>query len=217
MNRVWRDSRCKTWNIQRGGFWLIRKIGLMARSLDAPEQDELLRRAGKGDTASQELLVEAYMPTVVRMAAARGEKGIPLGDLVQEGALGLVEAIRSFDASGEADFARYAEIRIDAQLAAAIDEEAASVRDEQLLVTAAEDYFRVEILLRRELHREPTEAEVAGKLEWTVERTRYVAQVVADARKRHDEELLQFIDPEALDLDEGDGADRPAEIDPTLN
>ena len=51
------------------------------------------------------------------------------------------------------------------------------------------------MVLRRELNREPTESELAEKLEWTVERTRYVAQVVADARRRYDEEMLQFIDP----------------------
>jgi hypothetical protein len=59
-----------------------------------------------------------------------------------------------------------------------------------------------------------TESEIAEKLEWTIERTRYVAQVVADARRRYDEELLAFIDPEAIDFDgDGDGdddlADRP--------
>jgi hypothetical protein len=51
------------------------------------------------------------------------------------------------------------------------------------------------------LLREPTEAEVAEKLEWTIDHTRYVAQLVADATRRHDEELLAFIDPDAIDLD----------------
>ena len=80
-------------------------------------------------------------------------------------------------------------------------------------MTAAEDYDRVELVLARELHRVPTEAEMAEKLEWTVERTRYVAQVVNEARRRHDEELLEYIDPEAIDVD----TDGEAEIDPSLN
>ena len=188
----------------------------MGRALDAGEQDELLRRAAGGDPASQDRLVEAFMPTVVRMAAARSEQGLPVPDLVQEGSIGLIEAIRSFSASGEPDFTRFAEIHIAAQLAVAIDAEAAAVRDAQLLVTAATDYDRVEMVLRRELHREPTEAEMAGKLEWTVERTRYVAQVVADARRRHDEELLAYIDPEAINVD-GEIAGGSADIDPSLN
>jgi RNA polymerase primary sigma factor len=189
----------------------------MARSLDRAEQDQLLRRAAGGDMVSQERLVEAFLPTVVRMAEARGEQGLPLSDLVQEGSIGLIEAIRTFSTSGEADFRHFAEVHIAAQLTAAIESEAAAVRDAKLLVTAAEDYDRVELVLRRELHRVPTEAEMAEKLEWTVERTRYVAQVVAEARRRHDEELLAYIDPEAIAIDGETEVDVEAKIDPTLN
>ena len=185
----------------------------MAKSLDSAQQDELLRRAGGGDKASQDRLVEALLPTVVRLAAARGEQGMEIGDLVQEGCIGLIQAIRTFSASGEPDFRRFAEVHIAAQLTAAIDAEAAAAREAQLLVTASADYDRVEMLLRRELHRVPTEVEMAQKLEWTVERTRYVAQVVTEARRRHDEELLAYIDPETLVIE----GEVEAEIDPNLN
>ena len=79
---------------------------------------------------------------------------------------------------------------------------AGQARRAELLVAAASDYERTELLLRRELGRTATEADIAEKLEWTVERTRYVAQVVAEARRRHDEELLEFIDPAAIDFDD---------------
>ncbi len=189
----------------------------MAKSPDAAEQDDLLRRAAKGDKASQERLVEAFLPTVSRMAAARGEQGMEIGDLVQEGCIGLIEAIRTFSASGESDFRRFAAVHIAAQLTAAIEAETAAAREEQLLVTASADYDRVEMLLGRELHRAPTEVEIAEKLEWTVERTQYVAQVVTEARRKHDEELLAYIDPEALVIDAEDGAGTETEIDPNLN
>ena len=48
--------------------------------------------------------------------------------------------------------------------------------------------------------------EAAEAVRSAMERTRYVARVVADARERHDEELLAYVDPESLDLDaDGDG------------
>jgi RNA polymerase sigma factor (sigma-70 family) len=188
-------------------------------SLRPGEQDRLLRLAARGDQDSQDRLVAAYLPTVVRLAAARSEEGLSVTDLVQEGSIGFIEAVRDFAASGAPDFASYAEARISAQLSLAIEEEAASVRDAQLLVQAAEDYDRTEMLLRRELHRAPTDAELAQKLEWDVERTRYIAGVVAEARRRHDEELLAYIDPEAIDLDDAAGTDDAVggEIDPSLN
>jgi RNA polymerase primary sigma factor len=175
------------------------------RPLGKSEQRVLLERAALGDKASQERLVAANLGLVIELAAQRGDQGLSMPDLVQEGSIGLVEAVRSFAASGENDFLSYAEQQIAAQLEQAIATETAAVRDAQLLVTAATDYEHTELVLRRELLREPTESELAEKLEWTVERTHYVAQVVADARRRHDEELLEFIDPAAIDFDDDDG------------
>jgi len=170
------------------------------RPLQPGEEGGLLLRAADGDQASQERLIAVYLPMVVRLAAARSDEGLSVPDLVQEGSIGFIEAMRTFAGSGEPEFAPFAEACIAAQLADAIETEASAVRDEKLLIAAAEDYDRTELLLARELHRAPTEAELAEKLEWTVERTRYVAQVVADARKRHDDELLAFIDAEEIDL-----------------
>jgi len=168
------------------------------------EEAKLLERAALGDRASQDRLVAAHLDVVVRLAATRGEQGLSVPDLVQEGSIGLLQAVRSFADSGETDFATFAEARIAAQMDAAIAAESAAVREGELLVAAATDYERAEVILRRLLQREPTAAELAEKLEWTVDRTVYVAQVVADARRRHDEALLAFIDPEAIDFDADD-------------
>jgi RNA polymerase primary sigma factor len=168
------------------------------------EETRLLERAALGDRASQDRLVAAHLDMVIRLAAGRTEQGLSTPDLVQEGSIGLLEAVRTFAESGESDFAGFAEARISAQMDAAISTEAAAVREGELLVAAATDYERAELVMRRELHREPTAAELAEKLEWTLDRTLYVAQVVNDARSRYDEELLGFIDPEAIDFDNDD-------------
>src|SRR5581483_8422033 len=178
------------------------------------EQARLLKAAGDGDKLSQDRLVAAYLPTVVRLAAARGQQSLSIGDLVQEGSIGLLSAVRDFTRSGEPDFVAFAEERITAQLSHASEAEAAAVRDAQLPGAAADDYARTEAILRKILEREPPAKELAAKLEWTLDRLRYVANVVKEARRRHDEELLAFIDPAELDLDEPGG---DAEIDPTLN
>ncbi|HEV8596733.1 MAG TPA: sigma factor [Candidatus Dormibacteraeota bacterium] len=169
--------------------------------LRAGEQETLLQRSASGDQASRERLVAANLAMVIRQAEARQEKGLSVPDLVQEGSLGLVEAVRSFPQDG-GDFGAFAEQRVGEQMDAAIAAEAASVRDAEQLVAAATDYERTAVSLHKTLLRPATEAEIAEKLEWTVERTRYVAQVVADARRRHDEELLAFIDPDAVDIDD---------------
>lgn len=171
-------------------------------SLAAGEEARLLQQAALGDQRSQERLVAANLGLVIRLAEARDDQGLSFPDLVQEGSIGLVEAVRSFAGRGQGDFATFAELCIGVQMDAALASEAAAVRDAERLVAAATDYERAAVVMRRELHRSPTDAELAEKLEWTVERTRYVAQVVADARRRHDEEMLQFIDPEAIVIED---------------
>jgi RNA polymerase primary sigma factor len=174
----------------------------MAPALEPGEQETLFERAALGDATSQERLVSLNLTMVIRLALERGEQALSVPDLVQEGSIGLVEAVRTFAHSDESDFARFADSKISAQMDAAIGAEAAAVRDAELLVAAATDYERTQLLLRGELQREATEQELAEKLEWTTERTRYIAQVVAEARRRHDDELLAFIDPEVIDLDD---------------
>src|SRR6266571_3989884 len=91
-----------------------------SRPIEAAEQPSLLERAARGDRASEERLVAAHLPMVIRLAGARMDS--------------------------------------------AIENEAASVRDAQLLVAAATDYERTQFLMRHELQRSPTEAELAEKL-----------------------------------------------------
>jgi len=182
-----------------------------ARPLAKSEEATLLSRAALGDRSSQDRLVAGSLELVIRLVAERGEQGLSRADLVQEGSIGLLHAIRTFADSGETDFASFAEACIAAQMDAALTAEAAAVREGELLVAAATDYERAELVLARILHRAPTAAELAEKLEWTVDRTLYVAQVVADARRRYDEEMLAFIDPEAIVLEDDD--DERSELD----
>ena len=187
-----------------GDSGVLRELRQQVRATPPLKSDEavkLAERAALGDRASQERLVAANLAMVLRQAEARADRGLSVGDLVQEGSLGLVEAVRTFVADGGGDFGAFAEKKVGEQMDAALAAEAASVRDAELLVAAASDYERTEVLLHKVLGRQPTESEIAEKLEWTVDRTRYVAKVVADARRRHDEELLAFIDPDAIDID----------------
>lgn len=183
----------------------FRRQASASKPLESGEEGDLLERSSHGDRASEDRLVAAYLGMIIRLAEARSDRGLLVSDLVQEGALGLVQAVRDFNGgNGRRDFAAFAEQRVGEQMDAALSVEAAAVRDGELLVAAANDYERTEILLRRTLQRPATVAEIAEKLEWTVERTSYVGEVVADARRRHDEELLSFLDPEALEGDPGD-------------
>lgn len=65
--------------------------------LSAAEEQELVIRLRGGDGAAGERLVMSQLRFVVRIARRYRSDSCPLADLVQEGTVGLLEAIRRFD------------------------------------------------------------------------------------------------------------------------
>ena len=71
----------------------------------------------RGDIASRNKLMQAYMPLVTRMAKAFAERGTArIEDLVQEGAVGLAEAIDKFNRDRESRLSTLATYYIKARL-----------------------------------------------------------------------------------------------------
>jgi RNA polymerase sigma factor (sigma-70 family) len=165
------------------------------------EHQRLLDSAGHGDQDARQTLTRAHLDWVVTAARERADRGLSVDDLFQEGTIGLMEAVERFQSTGRQDFEAYAREHLASRMDAALGDEERAVRDSELLVQAAEDYQRAEIDVRRQLGRSPTDAELAQKLEWTVERTAEIGQIVADARRRHDEELLQYLEPGDIDAE----------------
>lgn len=65
--------------------------------LDAEEERDLAFRAEAGDSEAMNRLVASHLRLVVKIARAYRGWGLPMNDLVQEGTLGLVQAVRRFD------------------------------------------------------------------------------------------------------------------------
>lgn len=82
--------------------------------------DELCARAAAGDRAAEELLVMRYNRLVRVCARPFFLAGGDSEDLIQEGMLGLLSAIRSFQAEQGASFRTYAEVCIRSRLISAV-------------------------------------------------------------------------------------------------
>lgn len=173
-----------------------------ARRLDRAQYDRLLKAATGGDRQARESIINAHLDWVASAARERSARGLAQGDLFQEGIIGLIEAIEGFPDSGSREFEPFARERVARSMDAALGDEERVVRQGRMLVQAADDYVKAEMTLRNELGRDGTAVELAEKLEWSVQRTQEMGEIVADARQRHDEELLQYLDPGDIDLDQ---------------
>src|SRR5207249_1152228 len=88
----------------------------------------LVRAAARGDRRARERLVERYLPLVKRLAWRYRGLGVPVDDLVQEGSVGLLEAIDRFDPARGNEFAAYARLRARRAILNALTTQARLVR-----------------------------------------------------------------------------------------
>src|SRR5437764_702554 len=65
--------------------------------LTAAEEVELAKRIERGDLAAKERMINANLRLVISVARKYQGQGLPLGDLIQEGMLGLIRAVEKFD------------------------------------------------------------------------------------------------------------------------
>jgi len=95
---------------------------------DAARLRRLVWAAQAGDRRARERLVSAYLDLVRATASRYRTFGIPLDDLVQEGSIGLLEAIDGFDARKSPDFERYARFRVRRAINNALTDQSRLVR-----------------------------------------------------------------------------------------
>jgi len=169
--------------------------------LDAAEHQHLIEAAGHGDQHARDALTSVHLDWVLSAARERADRGLSQSDLFQEGTIGLMEAIQAFPTSGRADFEKFVREQVAGHMDRALGDEQKAVDDSRLLLQAAHDYVEADLKARRDLSRPPTSLQLASKLEWSVQRTEEIGQMVADARRRHDEEILQYLDVDDIDPD----------------
>ena len=143
------------------------------------DEQLLAEDCAKGNEKAMQNLTNLGLSRVIEIAAEHAGYGVLLLDLIQEGSLGLWQAIRNFR-RGEYTAHRDRWIRF--YMAKAITLQARSNGVGQKMRTALEDYRAVDERLLGELGRNPTLEEIALELHMTVDEALAVKQMLENAR-----------------------------------
>src|SRR5437016_13675899 len=133
--------------------------------IDAQEEVELAQRIREGDQAALERLVNANLRFVVSVSKQYQNQGLTLGDLINEGNLGLIKAAKRFDETRGFKFISYAVWWIRQSILQAIADQSRIVRLPLNRVGALNKIGKKFSQLEQEFEREPTASELADKLE----------------------------------------------------
>ncbi|MCE9585099.1 sigma-70 family RNA polymerase sigma factor [Candidatus Nomurabacteria bacterium] len=138
----------------------ISKIDL----LTADEEIELAQRIKDGDEVAEEKLTKANLRFVVTVAKQYQFKGLSLGDLINEGNLGLIKAVKRFDETRGFKFISYALWWIRQSIITAINDTGRMVRLPANRIGEYNKVMRVNAQLEQKIGKEPTFEELAEAL-----------------------------------------------------
>jgi RNA polymerase primary sigma factor len=144
----------------------LREIG-QTGLLTPKEEVQLARRIRKGDEEAKQKMIRANLRLVVKIAQDYAQYGLPLLDLISEGNIGLMKAVDRFDPRKGGKLSTYAAWWIKQCIKRALANQSKTIRLPAHLVDKISKMRRTAHHLAEALGRDPTDEELAAKLEVT--------------------------------------------------
>jgi RNA polymerase primary sigma factor len=162
---------------------LARYFGQIGRGrlLTHEEEIDLGRRTREGDKTARSKLIEKNLRLVIPIAKKYRGMGLPFGDLIQEGNIGLMRAADKFDPEKGFRFSTYATWWIRQAIQRAVADKGRTIRVPVHMGEKIKKMARTYNELSAQLQREPTDEEVAERLGWDVDRVKDVKSAIPDA------------------------------------
>ncbi len=137
--------------------------------LTAAQEVELAQRIERGDLEAKDRMINSNLRLVISVARKYQGQGLPLGDLIQEGMLGLIRAVEKFDWRKGFKFSTYGTLWIRQAIGRGLANSGRTVRLPVHIVARARKISDAERKLAVELGRQPTDEEISERVDLPVD------------------------------------------------
>lgn len=132
--------------------------------LTAEEEVSIARRIRAGDETARQRMIESNLRLVVKIARRYLNRGLPFLDLIEEGNLGLIHAVRKFDPERGFRFSTYGTWWIRQRIERAIMNQVRTIRLPIHVIKDINRCLRAASVLRQNRRASPTCADIAAEL-----------------------------------------------------
>lgn len=145
----------------------FKEIGTLVKQIDREKEAVLWKKYKKGDLSARDELFKLHLRLVIPTARRFLRPGCDLMDLVEEGNLGLLQAIEKFNYKLGYRFSTYAIHWIEQFIRRSVEEQATNIKIPQHAWESLRTWGKALEKLKLKLNREPTLNEIAHELDIT--------------------------------------------------
>lgn len=160
----------------------FKELGKITQQIDRTENDRLWKLAKKGDEDAKNQIVQNNLRLVVPTAKRFYRPGMDLMDLIEEGNLGLLQAIEKFEPKKGYRFSTYAVYWIEQYIRKYLEEQSGSIKIPSHAWGNLKKWFRVWNELKAANGREPSLLEMAQALDLSARQVKSIIDTLSAAR-----------------------------------
>ena len=160
----------------------FKHLGKITREINEEKTARLWKLAKKGDEQAKSKILEMNLRLVIPTAKRFLRPGMDLMDLIEEGNLGLLQAIEKFEPKRGYQFSTYAVYWIEQYIRKYIEEQSGPIKIPSHAWGNLKRWFRVWNELRESNGREPSLSEMAQALDLTARQVKSVMDTLNAAK-----------------------------------